>query len=129
MMMMMLRMMMMMIMRDDDDNVRMKARVRAKVGTCKVSDEVSREGKPGVGVCRFRPDGNVFAVGGWDKRVRIYSRTSAKLLSVLKGSNASVTALDWNKGNANDDFVLAAGSSDGKIAIWRPNIDKALTLG
>ena len=115
--------------RDDDDNVRMKARVRAKVGTCKVSGEVSREGKPGVGVCRFRPDGNVFAVGGWDKRVRIYSRTSAKLLSVLKGSNASVTALDWNKGNANDDFVLAAGSSDGKIAIWRPNIDKALTLG
>ena len=112
---------------DDDDesnctdygNIRMKARVRAMVETCKISNELSREGKPGVGVCRFRPDGNVFAVGGWDKRVRIYSRTSAKLLSILKGSDASVTSLDWSKRSVNGDYVLAAGSSDGKIALWR----------
>ena len=103
----------------------MDARVRAKVATCKVTSELTREGKPGVGVCRFRPDGKVFAVGGWDKRVRIYSRTSAKLLSIMKGSDASVTALDWNwnskTGSDDDEFLLSAGSSDGKIALWRPN--------
>lgn len=109
----------------DNEYLRMDARVRAKVATCKVTSELTREGKPGVGVCRFRPDGKVFAVGGWDKRVRIYSRTSAKLLSIMKGSDASVTALDWNwnskTGSDDDEFLLSAGSSDGKIALWRPN--------
>ena len=107
----------------------MNARVRAKVETCKISNELSREGKPGVGVCKFRPDGSVFAVGGWDKRVRIYSRTSAKLLAVLKGSNSSVTALDWIKieGTLDDDHVIAAGCSGGKIDIWRPTFLKKIS--
>lgn len=108
---------------------RMSARVRAKVETCKISNELSREGKPGVGVCKFRPDGSMFAVGGWDKRVRIYSRTSAKLLAVLKGSNSSVTALDWRKieGTLDDDHVIAAGCSNGKIDIWRPTFHEIIS--
>jgi len=101
---------------------RIKARIRARVGTCKLSQDASYMGKPGVGICRFRPDGKVFAVGGWDRRVRIYSRTSAKLLSVLRGPNEdSLTALDWAIGDKElvQSGVLAAGSGDGKIALWR----------
>mmetsp|Transcript_15178 Transcript_15178/g.28533 ORF Transcript_15178/g.28533 Transcript_15178/m.28533 type:complete len:585 (+) Transcript_15178:58-1812(+) len=110
---------------------KMNARLRAKVGTCRLSDDVSREAKPGVGVCKFRPDGKIFAVGGWDKRIRLYSRTSAKMLAVLRGGSSiegSVSALDWigSNGSSRDDkehddgFILAAGSNDGKISIWRP---------
>jgi len=109
----------------DGEHIRMNARVRAQVGTCQLSNEIGREGKPGIGVCKFRPDGKVFAVGGWDKRVRVYSRTSAKMLSVLKGPNdVSVTALDWAAGDGDGSDltnagVLAAGSGDGKISVWR----------
>eukprot|EP00554_Chaetoceros_debilis_P011773 CAMPEP_0194128340 /NCGR_PEP_ID=MMETSP0150-20130528/60997_1 /TAXON_ID=122233 /ORGANISM="Chaetoceros debilis, Strain MM31A-1" /LENGTH=624 /DNA_ID=CAMNT_0038822323 /DNA_START=138 /DNA_END=2012 /DNA_ORIENTATION=+ len=104
--------------------IRMLARVRAKVGTCRLSNELSNNGKPGVGVCRFRPDGKVFAVGGWDKRVRIYSRTSANILITLRGLNEeSVTALDWAGGEISEELmregVLASGSNDGKISLWR----------
>jgi hypothetical protein len=110
---------------------RMKARIRAKVGTCQLSsDDISRDAKPGVGICKFRPDGKIFAVGGWDKRIRLYSRTSAKMLTVLRGSNSnegsSISALDWisnsSDGGGDDGggYILAAGSNDGKISIWRP---------
>lgn len=107
---------------EDAVKKRMKARMRAKVGTCQVTDELSREAKPGVGICKFRPDGKIFAVGGWDKRIRLYSRTSAKMLTVLRGSNeGSISALDWIPyGNGGDGCILAAGSNDGKISIWRP---------
>ena len=101
---------------------RINMRLRAKVGTCKISEDAPFLGKSGVDICRFRPDGAYFAVGGWDRRVRIYSRTSAKLMGILKGPNEdSIKCLDWAIG---DDGlvkagVLAAGSGDGKITIFR----------
>ena len=101
---------------------KIKTRIRAKVGTCNISHDASFLGKPGVGQCRFKPDGSVFAVGGWDKRIRIFSRTTAKLLGILRGPNDdSITALDWAVGDKDlmDCGVLAAGSGDGKITIWR----------
>jgi WD40 repeat protein len=102
----------------DEERTRMKARVRAKVGTCMISNDISSDGKPGVGICKFRPDRKVFAVGGWDKRIRIFSRTSAKLLSVLKGPNeGSISSLDWIYKNG--EYVLGAASGDGKISLWR----------
>ena len=102
----------------DEESIRMKARVRAKVGTCMISNDISRDGKPGVGICKFRPDRKVFAVGGWDKRIRIFSRTSAKLLAVLKGPNeGSISSLDWIYKNG--EYVLGAASGDGKISLWR----------
>eukprot|EP00553_Chaetoceros_curvisetus_P000340 CAMPEP_0204632842 /NCGR_PEP_ID=MMETSP0717-20131115/25791_1 /ASSEMBLY_ACC=CAM_ASM_000666 /TAXON_ID=230516 /ORGANISM="Chaetoceros curvisetus" /LENGTH=215 /DNA_ID=CAMNT_0051650799 /DNA_START=26 /DNA_END=673 /DNA_ORIENTATION=+ len=108
--------------RESEVQCEMQARIRAKVGTCKLSDEISREGKPGVGVCKFRPDGKIFAVGGWDKRVRLYSRTSAKQLGVLRGLNEqSISSLEWAHGDDRivQEGILAAGSDDGKIALWR----------
>lgn len=100
----------------------MKSRIRARVGTCKLSEDISQGGKPGVGTCCFRPDGRVFAVGGWDKRVRIYSRRTASLLAVLNGPNdAAVTCLDWlmDKEELVESGVLVTGSGDGKISLWR----------
>jgi WD40 repeat protein len=106
----------------DKNSWTMKARKRAHVGTCQISDDWLFGGKPGVNTIKFRPDGAVFAIGGWDKRVRIYSRTSAKLLSILRGpNNESITAIDWvcNNEDLERAGVLAAGSADGMISVWR----------
>lgn len=97
------------------------ARLRARVSTCAIAgpDESIRGGKPGVSLCRFRPDGRVFGVGGWDKRVRIFDRTgNASPLAVLKGHKDSITALDWAPDSQNTGY-LATGAADGKICIWR----------
>lgn len=96
----------------------MEARVRARLSTC---DEtiLGTAGKPGVAQSRFRPDGRIFAVGGWDKRIRIFDRSAAAApLAILRGHAESVNALDWSS-DAAVSGLLATGSSDGQIRIWQ----------
>lgn len=98
-----------------------RARLRARVSTCEIGtpEEAFRGGKPGVGICRFRLDGRIFAVGGWDKRVRIFDRTGGVApLAILKGHDASVTAVDWAPNSQSTGF-LATGAGDGRISVWR----------
>lgn len=85
------------------------AKLRCRVGTCSLDGG----GKPGVDVGRFRPDGRLFAIGGWDKRVRLLDRRHAKPLALLKGHSASVSALDWASNS-----ILASGDKDGTIQVW-----------
>mmetsp|Transcript_9241 Transcript_9241/g.27834 ORF Transcript_9241/g.27834 Transcript_9241/m.27834 type:complete len:521 (+) Transcript_9241:106-1668(+) len=93
------------------------ARIRTRVGTCEIGAS-SAGGKPGVSICRFRPDGRMFAVGGWDKRLRIFSRSEATPLAILKGHAESVTAVDWAQ-DAASSGLLATGGGDGLISLWR----------
>jgi WD40 repeat protein len=86
-----------------------EASVRSRVGTCSLSGG----GKPGVDVCRFRPDGRLFSIGGWDKRVRLFERSKATPLALLRGHTASVCSLDWASNS-----LLASGDKDGTIHIW-----------
>jgi WD40 repeat protein len=107
-------------------------RIRARVGTCRFDEH---DGKPGVNICRFHPLGHMFAVGGWDGRIRLYSRTSARPLAVLKESShslaSSITALDWstpisfpmhpwNDGSKESIHMslLASGTAEGRICLW-----------
>ena len=92
----------------------MKATVRSKTRTCSIESG----GKVGVSICRFRPDGRVFAVGGWDYRLRIFGRTSSKPLAILRGHEKSVTAMDWAS-NSPVSGLLATGAGDCKISLWR----------
>jgi WD40 repeat protein len=95
-----------------------QARLRAKLATCQIGGDITK-GKPGVSVCRFRRDGRIFAVGGWDKRLRIFDRsTSATPLAILKGHEASVNSVDWAP-DATTSGLLATGAADGRIYIWR----------
>lgn len=107
--------------RYENSSFKIKCRKRAKVGTCQITDDWSFGGKPGVNAIKFRPQGDIFGVGGWDKRVRIYSRSSAKLLAVFRGpNNDSITCLDWVDGQDElDNGILIAGSADGIISFWR----------
>ena len=92
----------------------MRASVRTKTSTCSIESG----GKIGVSVCRFRPDGRIFAVGGWDRRLRLFDRASSKPLAILHGHEDTVTAVDW-AGNASSTGLLATGAGDGRICIYR----------
>lgn len=92
----------------------MKATIRTKTRTCSIESG----GKIGVSVCRFRPDGRMFAVGGWDRRLRLFDRASSKPLAILQGHDDTVTAVDW-AGNASSTGMLATGAGDGRICIYR----------
>jgi WD40 repeat protein len=96
----------------------MQARLRAKLATCQIGSDFVK-GKPGVSICRFRRDGRIFAVGGWDKRLRIFDRSSsAAPLAILRGHEASVNSVDWAS-DATTSGLLATGAADGRIHIWR----------
>lgn len=75
--------------------------------------------EPGVAICRFRPDGRLFAIGGSDKRLRIFDRsTPSHLLAILRGHTESVDAIDWSN-DAEHSGLLATGSADGRVNVWR----------
>ena len=88
-----------------------KARIRGRVGTCSLDSG----GKPGVSVVRFRDGGRVFAIGGWDKRVRLFDRTHQDQLMILKGHEEAVKDLDWCPGV---DGLLVSCAGDGRINVW-----------
>lgn len=100
----------------DDEFLRL--RLRSRLSTCKPMGE----GKPGVNLCRFQPgDGRLFAVAGWDQRVRIMDRSSSSkvpLKAILRGHDASVSALDWAP-DSTESGLCATAAADGRIQIWR----------
>ena len=87
----------------------LQAKLISRAGTCSLGGG----GKPGVDVARFWPDGRIFAIGGWDTRVRLMDRSQATPLALLKGHTESVSALDW----ANNS-LLASGDKDGIMHVW-----------
>lgn len=94
-------------------------RTRARLSTCRVDEETSSFGKPGVAICRFRPsDGRVFAVGGWDNRVRLFERSKGAPVGILRGHAGSVNALDWAPDAATSGLLATAGGEDGRISFW-----------
>ena len=103
--------------KDSSHPTKITARLRARLGTCQIGENAPG-GKPGVNICRFRNDGKIIAVGGWDKRTRIFSRDGKKALAILKGHTGSVTALDWAE-NSSSNGLFATGSNDGNICLWR----------
>ena len=101
----------------DSDGLRWSLRQRARVGIGR--DGKANKGKSGVPICRFRPDGRIFAAGGWDWRLRVYDRSGgASPLALLKGHTGSVDAMDWAP-DASMSGLIATGGSDGMINIWR----------
>eukprot|EP00814_Leptocylindrus_danicus_P022139 CAMPEP_0116045260 /NCGR_PEP_ID=MMETSP0321-20121206/27512_1 /TAXON_ID=163516 /ORGANISM="Leptocylindrus danicus var. danicus, Strain B650" /LENGTH=145 /DNA_ID=CAMNT_0003526559 /DNA_START=693 /DNA_END=1127 /DNA_ORIENTATION=- len=88
-------------------------KLRQRMSTCEVGG-MAAGGKPGVACCRFRKDGRIFATGGWDRRVRVFSR-SGRSLATLKGCKDSVTSLYWNPWIQQ---MIATGSADGRISLW-----------
>lgn len=99
-------------------------KIRKRLETCPIGDP-TLSGKPGVGCCTFRSDGKLFAVGGWDKRTRIFSR-GGKLLRIMKGHNNSIVDMEWQPTRRlcyKDQFMtqpsrLVTAGGDGRICFW-----------
>ncbi|CAG5133687.1 unnamed protein product [Candidula unifasciata] len=74
---------------------------------------------PGISDIAVRGDGRIFATGGWDHRVRVFSVRKCSPLAVLMYHTSSVHCVCF----APDD-TLATGSKDGYIALWDVYKDK-----
>jgi len=71
--------------------------------------------KGGAACVRARPDGKLFAVGGCDSRIHIYSGSPKLLrLAVVRAHTQSVQSLAFN----NCDQTFAAGSRDKTVSMW-----------
>jgi WD40 repeat protein len=65
----------------------------------------------------FSPDSQTLATASDDDTVRIWDRSTAKLVETLKGHHARVTGVSFNQ----DGTLLASGSQDKSVKIWRTN--------
>lgn len=75
---------------------------------------------PGINKVQSRSDGKVFATGGWDGHIRIFSWFSMRPLVVLTEHKAAVQDVVYSTQkvsfwNAN---IMAAGGLDGSITLW-----------
>lgn len=71
--------------------------------------------KGGAACVRARPDGKLFAVGGCDSRIHVFSgRPKLLLLAVVRAHTQSVQSLAFN----DCDQTFAAGSRDKTVSMW-----------
>lgn len=68
----------------------------------------------GISSVSVRPDGRIFAAGGWDRRVRLWQWRKWKPLAVLRLHTATVHAVTFSPCSK----WLASASGDRTIALW-----------
>lgn len=78
-----------------------------------VTNEASGSG--GLSALSCRPDGKIFAAGGWDRRVRLWQWRKYKPIAVLKHHTATVHAVDFSPCSR----LLATASADKTIGVWQ----------
>ncbi|VEU33355.1 unnamed protein product [Pseudo-nitzschia multistriata] len=92
---------------------------RKRFSTCRV-DRDGFNGKPGVSSCKFRPgDGRLLAIGGWDRRIRLFERSTGKPMAILKGNVGSVADLDWAPDSMKSGLLASACRGEKSISIWQ----------
>lgn len=62
----------------------------------------------------FSPDGQTFATGSWDKKIKIWDLNTTEEISILEGNADFVTSITFSR----DGQTLISGSYDGTIKIW-----------
>ncbi|XP_042331949.1 telomerase protein component 1 isoform X2 [Sceloporus undulatus] len=71
----------------------------------------------------FHPKGQLVATGGWDKTVTILDASDMRVISVMKGHDASIHSISFSSaGN-----ILAVGSLAGSIHLW--SWQESVTIG
>jgi len=62
----------------------------------------------------FSPDGKYVAGSGYQQIIKVWDRSTGKLIKKLKGHTAGILALDFHPTKP----ILASGSHDGTLKIW-----------
>lgn len=76
---------------------------------------------PGTSVIGSRPDSKVFAAGGWDGRLRIFSWKSLRPFVVLDQHRGTIHDIAYSHGKIeayNSKGLMAAAGKDGTISLW-----------
>ena len=75
-----------------------------------------------VEVVRFSPDGNYFAVAGWDGMVIIWSTETENHVTTLGSPGGGILAMAFTP----DSKHLAIGTDTGLLRVWQfPNLENA----
>jgi len=84
-------------------------------GGTELKQTATADVKGGIACVRARPDGKLFAVGGCDSRIHMYSGKPKLLpLAVIRAHTQSVQSLAFDS----CDHTLAAGSRDKTVSMW-----------
>jgi WD40 repeat protein len=79
------------------------------------STSTSSSSSSGIAEVRWRPDGRVVMVAGWDGRIRCYgAKRPHRLLAVLTYHRGQVTAVACS----DDSKLLASAGRDHAVALW-----------
>ena len=68
----------------------------------------------GLSCIKIRQDNRILATGGWDHKTRIFSWRTLKPLAVLDYHTGSIQCMAFS-----DDKLLACGSTDHRISVWK----------
>lgn len=73
----------------------------------------------GLSCIAIRDDEKIYATGGWDKRIRLFSGKCQKKLCVLQLHDDTLNSIVFaNKDTRQSYSIFAAASSDGQISLW-----------
>ena len=75
----------------------------------------------GINCIRIRADQKVFATGGWDSRIRIFSWKSLRPLAVLtEHKTGGIMDIAYSNGKVAmwKAPIMAAAGMDGQISLW-----------
>ncbi|XP_012261678.2 guanine nucleotide-binding protein subunit beta-like protein 1 [Athalia rosae] len=75
----------------------------------------------GTSVVVIRPDTKVFAAGGWDGRLRIFSFKTLRPLAVLDQHKTSIHDVTYSDSKVDawgSKCLMAAGGKDGTVSLW-----------
>lgn len=74
----------------------------------------------GINSVSVRGDARLFATGGWDNRVRLFTWPKASPLAILEYHRAAINVVVWSRAffEVDGGSLLAAGSKDTRISLW-----------